>query len=303
MACRAALGALGVVALLGGCGPAVEAIPGGSSAGGSSSGWHPTSSGVVDDSVGGTSGAGTTSSPPPTPPVESSTTNTGLETSTGELNDCHDFPPRDYLRLVPEELPRDVIVSLVDALCLVESSEVDGTLLTYRLQCDQGQDEPVPHALDVYSHDGQARPLLEAEMVRLRTYRTYPIDYGLISVTLLTTPEGELLGGDYPWPPPYVPDEVAAWFEVSVEMVDIGCATVDPSPPATGFILDPCPSSSTVIGANVVWGENTVTLQPGVRAEVGELLFSGSFQDHDYPDDGCYEDGLRGGVAFYRQRR
>lgn len=302
MTCRALLRCCALLPLLGACGPAVEASPEGSTSGGPS----PTSTGTVDEagsSSTGSTGGGTSSSTTTEPSAESSTTDTVLDTSssTGALDYCDDLPGRDSMQLVPEE-PSPRGTTVVDALCVVEGSMATETLRTFQLQCDEGLEQPVLHELDVYAHDGQNGALLEGETVRFRTFRNYPIDYGFVSVVLVTTPEGELLAGDYTWPEPFVPKEVAAWFDVTVDPLDIGCATVEPPPPVNSFIMDPCPHASTVMGADVVWNGYAVTLEPGTRTPVGDLLFSGSFRDYDYVRDVCFAEGIRGGVAVLRQR-
>lgn len=230
-----------------------------------------------------------------------------LETSssTGTLDYCDGLPRRDSMQLVPEE-PSPRGTSLVDALCVVEGSTATETLRTFQLQCDEGLEQPVLHELDVHAHDGQNGALIDGETVRFRAFRNYPIDYGFVSVVLVTTPEGELLAGDYTWPAPFVPKEVAEWFNVTVEPLDVGCATVEPPPPVNNFIMDPCQFASTVMGASVVWGEYAVTLEPGERTAVGDLLFSGSFARYDYTDGDvepqCASEGVNGGVAVLRQR-
>ena len=306
MTCRALLGCCALLPLLGACGPAVDTSPEGSTSGGPS----PTSTGTVDEagsSSTGSPGGGTSSSTTTAPVAESSTTDIVPETSssTGVLDYCEDHPRRDSMQLVPED-PSPRGTSLVDALCVVEGSTATETLRTFQLQCDEGLEQPVLHELDVYAHDGQNDALVHGETVRFRAYRNYPIDYGFVSVVLVTTPAGELLAGDYTWPEPFVPKEVAAWFDVTIDALDIGCATVEPPPPVNTFINDPCQVASTVVGASVMWGEYAVTLEPGERTQTGGLLFSGSFASYDY-DDGnvepqCASEGVNGGVAVLRQR-
>jgi hypothetical protein len=308
MTCRALLGCCALLPLLAGCGPAIESSPEGSTSSGSSL----ASSGSVDDADStsmGSPGSGSSSSSTTTATAaESSTTGAVLETSsgTGTLDYCEDGPGRDYVRLVPETPSPPRGISQIDALCVVEGSTATEGLRTFQLHCDEGLEQPALYELDVYAHDGQNDALLEGETVRLRAYRNYPIDYGLVRVVLVTTPEGELLAGDYTWPEPSLPDEVAAWFDVSIEEFDVRCATVEPPPPVNTFVNDPCPFASTVMGANVAWAEYAVTLEPGERTSVGELLFSGSFERFAYDrgdvEGKCPSEGLGGGVAVLRQR-
>ena len=57
------------------------------------------------------------------------------------------------------------------------------------------------------------------------------------------------------------------------------------------------------MGANVVWSGTALSFSPGERVTVDGLEYSANFATYEYDDEGCYADGPRGGVAFYRPQR
>lgn len=254
-----------------------------------------TSASATDDAMEASS-AGSTSAASGNSGVAEDTggSETGSETDETAGEAC--LPPPEALTFqvyFDEEPPaEDVWELVVDADCVVAGVADEGDIRFYSFECDEGDDLPVSHQLEVRRSTGPIDlPMAAGTPVHVQVARDYPIDSGGFNYVVVRDAAGELVLGWYGGG--IVPEDlgvdVEAWFAPLEYALAFGdCEPVPYEDPGGSFIVDPCPAAETRLAVGFQLGDEGIHLLERTSGQLGPLSLFVPYARHLDPVAECH---------------